>query len=140
MAWWRRDAASLYSRLPAQRYTQRILCDADSAFRPRCFSRTPPKPAQHEENDVGKPPEGMSNLEWMQLQQYKRWTKRLREDPYQAIFGASNDMLSGKGLKDWEWVHRSFPKWMLREMNMNETAKNNASNMNKGHGKYTMKK
>jgi len=38
------------------------------------------------------------------------------DDPYQAIFGASNDMLSGKGLKDWEWISKSFPKWMLRDM------------------------
>lgn len=39
------------------------------------------------------------------------------EDPYQALFGASNSMLSGKGLKDWEWISNSFPKWMLRETN-----------------------
>lgn len=56
----------------------------------------------------------------MQLQHYERWRKRLLDDPYKMLFGASNDMLSGKGLKDWEWIHKSFPKWMLQEMNVDE--------------------
>tara|TARA_R110002003_G_scaffold64_12_gene6079 strand:- start:35518 stop:38844 length:3327 start_codon:yes stop_codon:yes gene_type:complete len=63
----------------------------------------------------------MTNLEWGQLQHYERWRKRLQEDPYKTLFGASNDMLSGKGLKDWEWVHKTFPKWMLRDMDVDET-------------------
>lgn len=50
------------------------------------------------------------------MRHYKRWQKRLTEDPYNAIFGASNDMLAGKGVKDWMWVNNRFPKWMLREM------------------------
>ncbi|KAJ4363116.1 hypothetical protein N0V83_010236 [Neocucurbitaria cava] len=58
----------------------------------------------------------MSSLEWMQLQHYKQWRKRLIEDPYNTMFGASNDMLNGKGLKDWEWISKTFPRWMLREM------------------------
>jgi hypothetical protein len=62
----------------------------------------------------------MSNLEWMQLRHYDRWRKHIQDDPYKALFGASNDMLSGKGLMDWEWVHKSFPKWMLNEMEVDE--------------------
>lgn len=42
------------------------------------------------------------------------------EHPYKALFGASEDMLRGKGLTDWEWVYKTFPKWMLREMDANE--------------------
>lgn len=56
----------------------------------------------------------------MQLQHYDRWRKRIQDDPYRAIFGASNDMLSGKGLMGWEWVHKSFPKWMLNEMGVDD--------------------
>lgn len=67
----------------------------------------------------------MSNLEWMQLQQYRRWKRRFEEDPYRALFGASEDMLNGKGLKDWEWVHRTFPKWMVKEMGLGEKEQEN---------------
>jgi hypothetical protein len=112
MTWWRRDPTFA----PAQHYAQRILRSHEAALRTRCFSRTPSKSAQHEDNHDSKRPSGMSNLEWLQLQQHQRWRKKLVDDPYQAIFGASNDMLSGKGLKDWEWISKSFPKWMLREM------------------------
>jgi hypothetical protein len=42
------------------------------------------------------------------------------DDPYHVLFGASNDMLSGKGLKNWEWIHKSFPRWILREMTQTE--------------------
>jgi hypothetical protein len=62
----------------------------------------------------------MSNLEWMQLRHYEKWQKRLQEDPYKTLFGASNDMLSGKGLNNWDWVHNSFPKWMLRDMGIDD--------------------
>lgn len=62
----------------------------------------------------------MSDLEWMQLKHYYRWRKRLQDDPYKAIFGASNDMLNGKGLIDWEWINKSFPKWMLNNTDVNE--------------------
>ncbi|KAG9191828.1 hypothetical protein G6011_10562 [Alternaria panax] len=112
MTWWRRDPT--FS--PVQRYAQRTLRSHDAALRTRCFSRTPSNPAQHDSNHGNRRPSGMSNLEWLQLQQYQRWRKKLMDDPYQAIFGASNDMLSGKGLKDWDWISKSFPKWMLREM------------------------
>ncbi|KAL1800687.1 hypothetical protein ACET3X_001029 [Alternaria dauci] len=112
MTWWRRDPTFT----PIQRYAQRVLRSHEAALRTRCFSRTPSESAQHEDNHDSKRPSGMSNLEWLQLHQYQRWRKRLMEDPYQAIFGASNDMLSGKGLKDWEWTSKSFPKWLLREL------------------------
>ncbi|KAF1843486.1 uncharacterized protein K460DRAFT_368389 [Cucurbitaria berberidis CBS 394.84] len=110
MTWWRRDP----TLSPVHRYAQRLL--RSHALRTRCFSRTPPSSAKHEDDDGTKRPAGMSSLEWMQLQHYKQWTKRLRDDPYHAIFGASNDMLSGKGLKDWEWISKRFPRWMVREM------------------------
>lgn len=29
-------------------------------------------------------------------------------------------MLSGKGLTDWEWVYKTFPRWMLQEMDPQE--------------------
>ncbi|RMZ73476.1 conserved serine-threonine rich [Pyrenophora seminiperda CCB06] len=112
MTWWRRDATVS----PVHRYAQRLLRSHEAALRSRCFSRTPSESGQHEEDGNTKRPAGMSNLEWLQLQHYQRWRKRLMDDPYRAIFGASNDMLGGKGLKDWEWISKSFPKWMLREM------------------------
>jgi hypothetical protein len=78
----------------------------------------------------------MSNLEWMQLQHYERWRKRLQKDPYKTLFGASNDMLSGKGLGDWEWIHKKFPKWMLTDMGVGgetqEWSKENSRSPNKG--------
>lgn len=64
----------------------------------------------------------MSDLEWTQLQHYRKWKKRLQEHPYKALFGASEDMLRGKGLTDWEWVYKTFPKWMLQEMDASEWA------------------
>jgi hypothetical protein len=62
----------------------------------------------------------MSSLEWMQRQHYKAFRKLLVDDPYNAIFGFSNARLSGKGLTDWEWINKSFPRWMLREMESHE--------------------
>jgi hypothetical protein len=119
MTWWRRDP-SLFSRSPVHRYAQRVLRDHEAALRTRCFSRTPSKSIQHEDNGARKRPDNMSNLDWMQLQHYDRWCKRVQDDPYKALFGASNDMLTGKGLMDWEWVHKSFPKWMLSDMEVDE--------------------
>lgn len=58
----------------------------------------------------------MSNLEWMHVQHDKRWQRRLAKDPYGVMFGPSNAMLAGKGLKDWGWIRNSFPKWMLRDI------------------------
>jgi hypothetical protein len=117
--WWRRDP-SLFSRSLINRYAQRVLRDDEAALRTRGYSRTPPNSAQQEHHGDSKRPTNMSNLEWMQLQHYERWRKRLQEDPYKTLFGASNDMLSGKGLGDWNWIHKTFPKWMLREMDVGE--------------------
>lgn len=68
-------------------------------------------------------PDGMPDQEWAQLQRYRRWRKILQEHPYRGLFGASEDMLKGKGLTDWEWVYKTFPKWMLQEMNLREPVK-----------------
>ncbi|KAH7072393.1 hypothetical protein FB567DRAFT_201959 [Paraphoma chrysanthemicola] len=123
MGWWRRDP-SLLTHSPIHRYAQRVLRDHEAALRTRCFSRTPQNSAQHEDDHSSKRPSNLTNLEWMQLQHYDRWRKRLQDDPYKTLFGASNDMLSGKGLRDWEWVHKTFPKWMLRELDVDETSQN----------------
>lgn len=121
MAWWRRDP-SLWARAPAHRYAQRVLRDHEALLRTRGFSRTPSNAAQHQDHDGGGRPEGLSDLEWTQLQHYRKWKKRLQEHPYKALFGASEDMLRGKGLTDWEWVYKTFPKWMLQEMDASEWA------------------
>jgi hypothetical protein len=119
--WWRRDP-SLFSRSLIHRYAQRVLRDDEAALRTRGYSRTPPSSIQQEHEGDSKRPANMSNLEWIQLQHYERWHKRLQEDPYKTLFGASNEMLSGKGLGDWEWIHKKFPKWMLKEMGVGEQA------------------
>ena len=54
------------------------------------------------------------------------------DDPYQAMFGASNDMLSGKGLKDWEWIGKTFPRWMVREFGMNDPLEQDKDTKNDG--------
>ncbi|CAO2652920.1 Nn.00g023310.m01.CDS01 [Neocucurbitaria sp. VM-36] len=136
MAWWRRDP-SLY---PIHRCAQRLLRSHEAALRTRCFSRTPPNSAKHEDDDGSKRPTGMSSLEWMQLQHYKQWRKRLMDDPYQAMFGASNDMLNGKGLKDWEWISKTFPRWMVREMGMDDAVENDKATRNDGYAREHGKK
>jgi hypothetical protein len=119
MTWWRRDP-SLWARMPIHRYVRRTLQDHEAALRARCFSKSNLEFAQHNDDGKERPP-GMSNLEWMQLQHYQRWKRRFEEDPYKALFGASEDMLSGKGLKNWQWVHKTFPKWMIEEMGLAES-------------------
>jgi len=121
MAWWRRDP-SLWARTPIHRYARCTLRDHEAALRARCFSKSSPESAQHREDGHDRPA-GMSNLEWMQVQHYQRWKRRFEEDPYKALFGASEDMLSGKGLKNWQWVNKTFPKWMIEEMGLNEPRK-----------------
>jgi hypothetical protein len=73
----------------------------------------------------------MTDREWLQLQRYRRWRQILQEHPYKGLFGASEDMLRGKGLTDWEWVYKTFPKWMLQEMDPQEVADQN-KDVNKG--------
>ncbi|KAF1913270.1 hypothetical protein BDU57DRAFT_350038 [Ampelomyces quisqualis] len=121
MAWWRRDPF-LMCRSPIHGHAQRMLRDHDAALRTCSFSRDPSNPAQHENgrDDTNNRRKNMSQLEWLQLQHYQRLRKRLLENPYKTLFGASNDMLSGKSLADWEWIHKSFPRWMLNEMNNSE--------------------
>ncbi|KAJ4989960.1 hypothetical protein SVAN01_04607 [Stagonosporopsis vannaccii] len=119
MAWWRRDPC-LWARLTTHRYAQRVLRDHEAALRTRCFSRSPSNTAQHQDHDNEKRPDGMTDQEWIQLQRYRRWRKILQEHPYKGLFGASEDMLRGKGLTDWEWVYKTFPKWMLQEMDPQE--------------------
>lgn len=70
------------------------------------------------------------------MQHYNKWRKRLSEDPYHALFGASNDMLGGKGLEDWEWIGKSFPRWMLREMGMEDGLEKEKDMKNDGHGMW----
>lgn len=131
MAWWRRDPY-LWARSPAHRYAQRVLRDHEAALRTRCFSRTPSKTAQHQDRDNTSRPDGITDQEWAQLQRYRRWRKILQEHPYKGLFGASEDMLRGKGLTDWEWVYKTFPKWMLQEMDPQEPV-NDRNGVNKNH-------
>jgi hypothetical protein len=79
----------------------------------RTFSSSLTRSARYDDADT-KRPDGVSDREWVQLQQYRaqvvqyrRWRRKLHEDPYRALFGASENMLMGRGLKDW------VPKWML---------------------------
>ena len=137
MAWWRHDP-SLWARSPAHRYAQRILRDHEAALRTRCFSRTPSKSAQHQEHDSDGRPEGMTDQEWVQLQRYRRWRKTLQEHPYKGLFGASEDMLRGKGLTDWEWVYKTFPKWMLQEMDSQEVTNQNNIAKKGGQGMFLL--
>jgi hypothetical protein len=125
MALFRRGPV-LWCRSPMHRYSRRVLRD-DSLLRCRTFSRSQPSSAQHEDNTDSKRPDGLSDLEWLKLQHYRRWKRLFNEDPYYALFGASNDMLSGKGLKEWEWVFKTFPKWMLKEMEFLKPAEDTKS-------------
>ncbi|KAF2877406.1 hypothetical protein BDV95DRAFT_664122 [Massariosphaeria phaeospora] len=119
MVWWRRNPA-LWCRSPIHRYARRTLRDNEAAIRTRCFSRSQPTLAQYKDEDDGKRPTGLSNSDWLQVQHYRRWKRKFQEDPYRALFGASDDMLAGKGLKEWEWVYKSFPRWMVKDMKLNE--------------------
>ncbi|KAF1926405.1 uncharacterized protein M421DRAFT_422739 [Didymella exigua CBS 183.55] len=134
MAWWRRDP-SLWARSPAHRYAQRILRDHEAALRTRCFSRTPSNTAQHQDHGSTSRPDGMTDQEWAQLQKYRRWRQILREHPYKGLFGASEDMLRGKGLTDWEWVYKTFPKWMLKEMDPQQSVSETKSVNNSDYGR-----
>ncbi|KAJ4291772.1 hypothetical protein N0V90_009667 [Kalmusia sp. IMI 367209] len=150
MAWWRRDP-SLWSRTPIHRYARR---DAEATLRSRCFSKSKPTSARHNDepdntDNVGKKPEGMSKLEWMQQQHYKRWKRRIEENPYTALFGASENMLRGRGLiradpeGDWkrglEWVERTFPRWMVQEMGLGDKDKDKGVKNEKDGGGYPKK-
>jgi hypothetical protein len=137
--WWRRDP-SLFSRSLIHRLAQRVPREDEAALRTRGYSRAPHNSAQREQDDGdGKRPAHLSTLEWMQLQHYERWRKRVEEDPYKTLFGASNNMLNGKGLGDWDWIHRKFPKWMLNEMGVNESAQPQFQERSQEFSKYPKK-
>ena len=116
MAWWRRETC-LWARTPIHHHARDVPYNHEAALRARCFSKSKPDSAQHK-NDGNERPAGMSNLEWMRLQHHQRWKRRFEVDPYRALFGASEDMLNGKGLMNWKWVQRTFPKWMVDEMGL----------------------
>ena len=80
----------------------------------------------------------MTDQEWMQLQRYRKWKKMLQEHPYRGLFGASEDMLRGKGLTDWEWVYKRFPKWMLQEMDPQEPVREERGAMASNGGKIPL--
>ncbi|KAJ4360107.1 uncharacterized protein N0V89_000667 [Didymosphaeria variabile] len=120
----------LWSRTPTRRSTCRSTTFIRSA---RCFSKSSPTSAQHnDERDKhgDEKPDGMSDLERMRQRHLQRWRKRIEADPYSALFGASEDMLRGRGLgryfekqremhrKGLEWVEKTFPKWMLEDMGL----------------------
>jgi hypothetical protein len=55
----------------------------------------------------------------MQLQHRQKWRRRFEQDPYKALFGASEDMLNGKGLKSWQSLVRwKCPKWLIDELGL----------------------
>jgi hypothetical protein len=138
----RRDPA-LWSRTPIHRSTQ-------STLRPsRCFSKSSPALARHnDESDDhgGKKPEGMSDIDWMRQRHLRRWRKRIEEDPYRALFGASEDMLRGRGLEGYiqrqremhkkglDWVQKAFPKWMLEDMGLRDGGKSTGVEEKVGDG------
>ncbi|OCK91786.1 uncharacterized protein K441DRAFT_698326 [Cenococcum geophilum 1.58] len=62
----------------------------------RCFSRTKEQEAQHSNSGHdGDKPEGLSDYEWVRLNYIKVLRKRLEKDPYDALFGKSNQWLNG---------------------------------------------
>ncbi|KAF1980230.1 hypothetical protein BU23DRAFT_548416 [Bimuria novae-zelandiae CBS 107.79] len=125
---WRRDP-TLFYRTPIRRSTDSIL---------HTFSTSKPRYARYSDesdNNNGKRPDAMSDqehLEWLRQRYLRRWRKRIEEDPYRALFGASEDMLSGKGLEGYlarqaeihkkgiEWVNKRFPKWMREDMGLRD--------------------
>lgn len=119
MAWWRRDP-SLWARPPTQKYAQRIVRDHEAVLRTRCFSRTPLDAVQRQEHHSAERSEDMTGQEWTRLQRHKKWRRMLQDHPYKGMYGATEEMLRGKGLAEWDWVYKTFPKWMLQEMGPQE--------------------
>lgn len=70
----------------------------------RCFSRTKEQEAQHSNGGHdGDKPEGLSDYEWVRLNYIRALKKRLEEDPYDAIFGKSNQWLNGLAWRS-SWI------------------------------------
>jgi len=64
--------------------------------------------------------------------QKRMWKRKLDEDPYKALFGASEEMLKGNGLYYWmerekQELTRLFPKWMVREMDLDDNKPSSTS-------------
>lgn len=62
----------------------------------------------------------------------------LQEHPYRGLFGASEDMLRGKGLTDWDWVYKTFPRWMLQEMDPQKPIGSDKSTDKVVSGRYSV--
>ncbi|KAL5417952.1 hypothetical protein PMIN04_007528 [Paraphaeosphaeria minitans] len=123
---------AMWSRTPIRHSTR-------SALRPsRSFSNTSAASARHNddsENSHGEKPGGMSDLEWMRQRHIRRWRKRIEQDPYEALFGAREEMLRGRGLEGYierqkemhrkglEWVQKALPQWILEDMGLRHESK-----------------
>ena len=118
MGWWRRDP-SVWSRMAIHPFPRRKLLDHEADLRSRCFSKPNAQTATHG-NDENDRSSKKSNLQWAQLEAYERWKQSVEKDPYRALFGASESMLNGKGLRDWQWVVQTFPGWMVKEVETEE--------------------
>ncbi|KAF2636931.1 hypothetical protein P280DRAFT_521833 [Massarina eburnea CBS 473.64] len=131
MGWWQRDPT--WARTPIHHYARRMLRDHEATLLSRCFSASKVKPASHKDDD-DRHTAGMSKLEWAQLKHYEMWKKKIEHDPYKALFGASETMLSGKGKGlSWDWVNQTLPRWMAREMGLDkgEGGKGESTSMDK---------
>lgn len=131
---WRRDP-TLFSRTPIRRSSATVVRSK------RCFSKTRAIYARYNdeaESNDSKKPKGMSDVDWMRemrQRHYRRWKKRIEENPYRALFGASEDMLQGKGLEGYlarqveqrnrrrELMEKALPKWMLEDFGYFEANK-----------------
>lgn len=70
----------------------------------------------------------------MRLKHYKLWKRKIEADPYKALFGASESMLNGKGLKYWR-SNGSIPEWLSRE-----AKPDNGNKVKGGHTKCKQRK
>ena len=90
----------------------------------RCFSRTKEREAQHSNggHDSDKP-EGLPDYEWVRLNYIKAFKKQLEEDPYDALFGKSNQWLNGLERRP-SWISEHLkPKFIYNEVRLSKTSK-----------------
>lgn len=90
----------------------------------RCFSRTKEQVAQHSNGGHdGDKPEGLSDYEWVRLNYIKALKKRLEEDPYDALFGKSNQWLDGLERRS-SWISEHLkPMLIHNEVGPSKTPK-----------------
>lgn len=90
----------------------------------RCFSRTKEQEAQRSNGGHdGDKPEGLSDYEWVRLNYIKALKKRLEEDPYDAIFGKSNQWLNGLERRS-SWISEHLkPMLIHNEVGLSKTQK-----------------